>query len=274
MRQEIPGPVLSVVADILSTAETHASLDSLFMYAEAPGDPPEGSKHVKALSWLRRVNKDTDVDPLKVLGRLIEGYMEAVPDPTSYFTKTTDERKDKLTRALALSELQYVKGGRVVGCLASPSITLEQSIRDRDLVSINEEFNRALRNVESSPREAVSAASNLLESICKTYIHDEKLEMPSKQDLQPVWSVVRKDLGLDPSRIEDRDLQEILSGMFAVVSGIGALRTHASTAHGSGRRSYTLEPRHARLAVHASHTIAMFLMESWDKKRKSKPSTN
>lgn len=55
--------------------------------------------------------------------------------------------------------------------------------------------------------------------------------------------------------------------MFAVVSGIGALRTHASSAHGAGKRGYKLEPRHARLAVHSAHTLALFILESWEKKR-------
>src|SRR5262249_9302314 len=112
-----------------------------------------------------------------------------------------------------------------------------------------------------------SAACNILESVCKTYIADEGLEMPAKQDLRPVWDAVRKDLGFDPSRVEDRDLQEILSGVLAVVSGIGALRTHASSAHGAGKKAYKLEPRHARLAVHAAHTIVAFVLESWDKMR-------
>jgi hypothetical protein len=61
-------------------------------------------------------------------------------------------------------------------------------------------------------------------------------------------------------------------GLLGVVGGIGALRTHASSAHGAGRTTYRFEPRHARLAVHAAHTIVTFTLESWDKKRLSKPS--
>lgn len=269
MRREIPSPVISVVAEVIVSSETHATLDSLFMYAGAPGDPPPGSKQAKALAWLRRVNKDESVNPLQVLGRLIEGYMDAVVNPTDSWSQHIQERKEKISIALTQLELQYIRGGRVVGALAAPSRTLEQVIRAKDVGSINDEFDRALRNVESNPREAVSAACNLLESVCKTYIEDEGLEMPSKQDLQPVWSVVRKDLGFDPSRVEDRDLQEILSGIIAVVNGIGALRTHASSAHGAGKKSYKLEPRHARLAVHAAHTVALFIIESWEKKRKT-----
>src|SRR5687767_8655102 len=168
MRREIPGPVLAVVAEVLATAETHASLDTLFHYAGAPGEPPAGSKQVKALEWLRRTNRDRSVDPFKVLGRLLENHIELFADHCGSVNPYSEERWQKLMRALAQYELQYATGGMVIGALASPSRTLEQLIRDGDLTSINEEFDRALRNIESSPREAVSAACNILESVCKT----------------------------------------------------------------------------------------------------------
>lgn len=266
MKTKIPAHLISVVSDIAAESETHASLDSLFMYAGAPGDPPEGSKPVKAQAWLRRVNKDGDTEPMEVLGRLIEGYMEADldgPHTGEYYR----QRREKIERALTRAELQYVRGGRITGALGTPSRTLQELIVGRDLAAIEEEFARALRNVDGNPREAVSAACNILESVCKTYIEDEGLEMPKKQDLKPVWEVVRKQLGFDPSRVENRDLKEILSGLLAVVGGIAALRTHASSAHGAARSTYRLEPRHARLAVHSAHTIVAFIIESWDKKR-------
>lgn len=266
MRKTIPAYVISVVSEIVVGNETHASLDALFMYAGAPGDPPPGSKSVKALEWLRRVNRDEDVDPLEVLGLLIESYMETdLEDPN--WGEHNRERRDKIEKMLVRAELRYVDGGRIIGALGTPSRTLEDLIRGRDLAAIDEEFARALRNVEGNPREAVSAACNILESVCKTYIADEGLEMPKKQDLKPVWEVVRKHLGFDPSSVEDRDLKEILSGLLAVVGGIAALRTHASSAHGAARKSYRLEPRHARLSVHSAHTVVAFILESWDKKR-------
>jgi hypothetical protein len=169
---------------------------------------------------------------------------------------------------LAQCELQYVRGGKVIGALGLPSRTLEEFIKERDSVSIDAEFSRALANVSASPREAVSAASNILESVCKVYIEEEHLDQPSKQDLQSVWTAVRKDLGFDPGRIEDQDLQKILSGLISIVQGIGALRTHASSAHGAGTKSYKLEPRHARLAIHSAHTVALFILESWEKRKR------
>lgn len=81
MRTTIPAPLIAICAEVISGRETHASLDNLFMYAGAPGDPPDGSKHAKALVWLRRVNNDLTLDPLLVLGRLIEAYMEEEAPP-------------------------------------------------------------------------------------------------------------------------------------------------------------------------------------------------
>ena len=267
MRRTIPVALLSVVAEISARRESHASLDNLFTYAGAPGDPPQGSKPAKALAWLRLANKDASINPIVVVGRVIETYMEEALDADNEWDKVKLEDRERIAKTLAQCELQYVKGGKVVGALGAPSRTLEEFIRDRDIGSIDVEFNRALANVETSPREAVSAASNILESVCKVYIADEGLEMPAKQDLKGVWSVVRKHLGFDPSIVEDQDLQQVLTGMISVVEGIGALRTHASSAHGAGKKSYKLEPRHARLAVHAAHTIALFVLESWKKRR-------
>ena len=156
-----------------------------------------------------------------------------------------------------------------MGALGAPSRMLADFIKAGDAASIELEFNRALSNVDSNPREAVSAASNILESICKVYIEEEGLEKPAKQDLKPVWTAVRKDLGFDPSLVEDQDLQVILTGLISVVEGVGALRTHASSAHGAGKKAYKLEPRHARLAIHGAHTVALFILESWKKRQKA-----
>lgn len=262
MRQLIPAAVLALTAELSSERETHATLDSLFTYAGAPGEPPDGSKHAKALAWLRRANNDC-ANPLQVLGRILEGYMEEALDQNDRWDRERLAQRDKLVRALADSNLQYMKGGRVVGAMGTPTRTLSEFIREGDLESIDQEFQRAVQYAATAPREAVSAASNILESVCKVVIAEEGLPMPAKQDLQAVWGIVRKHLGIDPSKIEDQDLQQILTGLISVVHGIGSLRTHASSAHGAGKAPYRLEPRHARLAVHAAHTLALFVLESW-----------
>ena len=83
--------------------------------------------------------------------------------------------------------------------------------------------------------------------------------------------VLRKSLGLGSDRsdldplIAD-DVRKILSGLATVVEGIGALRTHGGDAHGRERGYKRLDPRIASLAIHAASTIALFLIETWQRK--------
>ena len=113
----IPQYLMSAIADAVSSLETHASLDSLFLYANAPGDPPEGSKAVKALDWLRRINKECGVDALPIIGRIIEKYMEEEGPVSDNFWSPPEvgkERKEKITRikeAVERAGLTYSPGG-------------------------------------------------------------------------------------------------------------------------------------------------------------------
>lgn len=273
MRKEIPAPIIAVLSDTLYNIESHAGLDNLFLYADAPGDPPEGSKPVKTQAWLRRINKESEF-PLKVLGKLIETYMELPEEEDNtkvlWGVNIVDQKQElkvKLQAILDRCNLTYLTGGIISDGSSAPSKSLSELIKGRDTPSIEAEFNRALDNVNSEPREAVSAACNILESIFKVYIADENLPQPQKQDLQNVWKVVRSDLGFDTKLVQDDDLKRVLSGILSIVDGIGAFRTHASSAHGEGRKTYKLKPRHARLAIHSAHTLALFVLETWDEKR-------
>ncbi|WP_421921362.1 abortive infection family protein [Marinobacter salarius] len=273
MKVEIPAPILSVVADHMAITRSHAQIDSLFMYADAPGEPPEGSKPVKCQEWLRRTNRES-YDPLSVLGKIIEEDMENPDVERDYNTFFVPQNTtiplfvEKLNTMFDKYGISYSTGGilRKIGTTGA-SKTLGELIRGRDFQAIDLEFDRALENANTDPREACSAACNVLESLFKIMIHDEKLTKPAKQDLKNLWKSVAEYLNFDPKKIEDDDLRKILSGMNSVVDGIGALRTHASAAHGAGKQIYKLEPRHARLAIHSAHTLATFVLESWDKRR-------
>jgi len=273
----IPRPIISVVAEILSVVFTHAQLDNMFMYADAPGEPPDGSKLVKCQEWLARCNKDDKVDGYKVLGAILEDFMDRdLPEVNSWSgTEPYKEWKEKrlfLSKALAKHGFSYVTGGRILlSGTAGPSKKLDEILRDRDLTALDREFDRVVKTIESDPPSSLTAACSMVEALCRIYIDDNQLEMPREKSIKPLWHVVKKDLGFDPSRVEDQDLLKILSGLGSVVEGIGALRTHASSAHGQGRKGYNIQPRHARLAVHSAHTLVIFILESWDKKIKSLP---
>lgn len=271
MSRKIPLPVLVVAGDILGQFYTHREIDLLFVEQGVPGDPPEGNKVIKCTAWLKRLNKeDEQLDRFGMLGRLLEQFMEvdAISPENGEWLEISRER---VRTILGKHGLSYHQGGQILGVASGgATISLEATLRKRSLSTLEAEFQRALSNLDTDPAAAVTAACAILEALCKVYIEDEGLEMPSKETAKPLWSVVQKHLGLDPSQLVDDDLKRILTGLSSIVDGIGCLRTHAGSAHGRGRRSYRIESRHARLAVHASHTWCSFVLETWEA-RKTKP---
>ena len=244
----------------------HRALETLFYEAGAVGEVPEGNCVVKCQTWLKRMHIDVS-DPVAILGKILEEFME-VDDAASQEEQRAGRKR--IHAVLEQSRFSYHRGGLVVRADTSLStMSLNQVLKDRDLAGVDKEFKRALTNVENDPPAAITAACSILESLFKIYIEDTGAGMPKDQSLKPLWKTASKHLGLDPSSIEDDDVKKVLSGLNSVVDGIGSLRTHTGSAHGRGRRLYRLQPRHARLAVHASHTLIGFLIETWDERKRA-----
>jgi Abortive infection C-terminus len=264
MDRKIPTAVIAVASDALAQRYSHAQIDQ---FMEAAGieisSPPNGNRQVKTRAWLRHAN-ETLSDPLAAFGKVINEPMEVA---SAYEADPNEPLRSKITKVLADYNLEYRRGGLIVG-LGSTAVgkTLRDIIDSRDLSGLQTEFDRVYENIESDPPATVTASCALLESLFKTYIEEEQLEMPSEQTLKPLWKVVRKELKFDPALVDDDDLKTILGGLAATIEGIGSLRTHKGSAHGRGKKTYKIEPRHARLAAHAAFTIASFVLEAWEKK--------
>lgn len=263
---QIPNSVINVVGDVLGDHYySHVRLERLFLGAGAPGSAPEGNCSEKCRAWLRRCNTAAGVDPLAVLGGVLEEFMDYELTGENFSDSDWEKRRDHVEAALRRVGLEYRFGGIVVGPgRAGPTRTLRDLVRNRDLTSLNAELERALGSVESDPPAALTAACAIVESACKIYIEDAGLTLPKEQTVTPLWRIARDHLGLDPRRMEDADMARILGGLAAVVDGLGAIRTRASSAHGRGRKAYRVEARHARLAVNAAHTLVTFMLETWD----------
>ena len=261
----------SIVGSVLGRfVYHHKSLESLFYQAGAIGEVPPGNCVIKCQDWLKRMHTDVP-DPATVLGKVLEEFME-VDRPIQIDHQQAGRKR--ITEVLARFGLSYHQGGVIFGAAnALPTKSLKQVLQDRGLSGVDKEFERALANVEKDPPAAITAACSILEALFKVYIEDNGISMPADQSLKPLWKAASKDLGLDPAAIEDDDVKKVLSGLNSVVDGIGSLRTHTGSAHGHGRRAYHLEARHARLAVHASHTLVGFFIETWDERKRRKATT-
>lgn len=101
----------AVVGSVLRGS--HATLDSLFISAGAPGSPPSGSHVSKWKDWLFQAGQDPNVDSLSVLGNVLEEFMDVAPRDDDARVNWEADRH-RVVEALAREGLQYYQGGRVL----------------------------------------------------------------------------------------------------------------------------------------------------------------
>ena len=153
--------------------------------------------------------------------------------------------------------------------------TLSNTLATIDFDTVQRDLDRALASAETDPEDAVTAACAVLESVCRSVLGELGLPLPPQLDIQGLYKAVREPLGLAPGR-EDvaaeiaGDVRAILGGINSTVQGIGALRTHAGDAHGRERGFRRLDARIARLAIHTASGVALFIIETWQKKYPTK----
>lgn len=121
--------------------------------------------------------------------------------------------------------------------------------------------------VDDDPALAIGTAKELVETTCKTILDDRAVAYNSNDDLLTLVKITRKTLGLMPNDIPQSAkgadvVRRLLSSLGAVAQGLGELRNLYGTGHGRGGQAKGVGARHARLAVGAAATLAMFLFET------------
>lgn len=209
---------------------------------------------------------------------LISRAIESVADPRNYAQEPekTEAVCNHLNQNLEADGFEVVvlngkavlrrrgTGSAVVSAFAEKSAML-------DFDTVTRDIERAIQNAENDPEDAVTAACSTLESVCRSILVELALPLPPKKDISGLVRAVQEPLGLSPGRSDlpddiAADVKEVLGGLTTTTKGIGALRTHGGDAHGRERGRRSVDARVARLAVHASSTVALFLIETWERK--------
>ncbi|WYE95401.1 abortive infection family protein [Novacetimonas hansenii] len=223
--------------------------------------------------FLRRIANHPDGNAEVYLTRIIE----QVCDPRNYLEhpdRATAVR-EHLNKALGADQLAVViVGGKAVlterqgaGGIVEPFI---KKVATLDFDTVQMEIARALPNLESDPEDAVTAACSLIEAVCRSILVELGLPLPSKKDIDGLIRAVQMPLGLSPGRTDfpseiEADIRQTLSGLTSVAKGIGALRTHGGDAHGREKGFRRMDARIARLAINAASSLALFLIETWER---------
>lgn len=173
--------------------------------------------------------------------------------------------QEKVRKILSDNGLTYLPGGFIqVAGASTPTRSLDEILRRRSLPELDKEFQRALVSVEQDPPAAITAACAIIESFCRVYLQQAGITPPGDQTAKNLWKLVADQSGMAPSLASDEGMKRIYSGFFAIVDGVSLLRNQDSSAHGREARPYIVLPRHARLAVHAAHTLVSFGLETWN----------
>lgn len=212
-------------------------------------------------------------DGLEAAWRWLEREGLIVPNttggsPSRLSAEAVDLGRDP-TRALVA-----VRNG-TVDLVTRPAMSvtnLVDGIRIHSFDTVERDLARALASVEADPENSVTAACSLVESVCRSILIEMGEALPARKDIDGLMRSVQTQLGLSPGRVGQAkeisdDVRQILGGLTSVAKGVGALRTHGGDAHGRESGFARLDPKLARLSLHAASSLALFLIETWEQKQ-------
>jgi hypothetical protein len=161
-----------------------------------------------------------------------------------------------------------VFAGRDVGVIGTPGIkAVKQVWNGTDASYVVQQITRMESSVLNDPALTIGTAKELIETCCKSILHERNTEIPNNADIPQLVKLTSKELQLTPADIPDaakasETVKRLLSNLATITQGIAELRNQYGTGHGKIGTARGLTSRHAKLAVGAASTLAVFLIET------------
>lgn len=177
----------------------------------------------------------------------------------------SDEREMKTLLQIYNEHLKY-DGFQIVeeGSISGKPVFVYRNMDDY-IASEIARMESAVNN--NDPASAIGTAKNLVEACCKTILKERNRSESNKEDVPVLVKSTYKVLSLTPDDIPNAakaadTIKRLLSNLATVVQGLAELRNHYGSGHGRAFGTKGLQPRHAKLAVGAASTLAVFLFET------------
>jgi len=144
---------------------------------------------------------------------------------------------------------------------------LRKKFTGTDANYVLEQITRMESAVENDPGLSIGTAKELVETVCKTILEERGISVDRSPDLPKLVKQTAKELKLTPSDIPDEakasdNIKRLLSNLATITNGVAELRNSYGTGHGKSAKTKSLGSRHAKLAVGAASTLAIFLVET------------
>lgn len=158
--------------------------------------------------------------------------------------------------------------GRYIGVRIVPGISAaHETLAGTDPSYVAQQITRMEAAVINDPDLAIGTAKELVETCCKTILTERGVPFTKNAEIPELVKLTCKNLELTPDSIPEKakasdTIKRLLSNLATITQGIAELRNHYGTGHGKTAGSKGLKPRHAKLAVGAASTLAVFLSET------------
>jgi hypothetical protein len=145
--------------------------------------------------------------------------------------------------------------------------SLKREFLAADASYVNAQITRMESAVDNDPGLAIGTAKELVETVCKTILEDRGITLDGNLELPKLVKQTAAELKLTPSDIPDEvkasdSIKRLLKNLADITYGVAELRNSYGTGHGKNAKSRGLSSRHAKLAVGAASTLAIFLIET------------
>jgi hypothetical protein len=137
-----------------------------------------------------------------------------------------------------------------------------------DSEHVREAWTKLMSRRESDPEGAITSARTLLESVCKHILDQSDVSYKEGEELPRLYRLATTQLKLSPDQHAEQVFRQILGGCQSIVECLGAIRNRLGDAHGKGKAGARPAPRHAALAVNLAGSMATFLIETLEVRRK------
>jgi len=166
--------------------------------------------------------------------------------------------------------------GRFVGTSVSPGLnSAKETFSGTDVGYVSQQITRMETSVNQDPELAIGTAKELVETCCKSILSECQVPFSKNDNLPKIVKSTIQQLELTPADIPDqakasKTIKRLLNNLATITQGVAELRNHYGTGHGKLSANKGLQPRHAKLAVGAASTLAVFLAETHKVKKSNK----
>lgn len=145
--------------------------------------------------------------------------------------------------------------------------SLKENIPQGGFTYIARQITRMESSIDADPDLAIGTAKELVETVCRTILAERSVPAPPTLDLAQLVKLTAKELKVTPADIPDEDatadsMRRLLGSLGTITQSLAEIRNKFGTGHGKAADAKGLGPVHAKLAVGAASTLALFLQET------------